>query len=71
MQPHELKPLRKRLTPARLATRAERIAKRRTTFRYPRPPVFAHATSIIGGERLTNPADMVFFGMLSRIARRR
>lgn len=37
MQPHELKPLRKRLTAKELADRALRIAKRIKTFRYTRP----------------------------------
>jgi hypothetical protein len=63
MQPHELKPLRKRLSPAQLASRAKRIEMRLTTPRY-RPPVFIPVSTAIGFGKLTNPADMAFYSML-------
>lgn len=64
MQPHELKPLKKRLTAMQLADRERRIEQRRQTFRYQKP-VIAPLRSWKGGMRFSaaNRLMAAFYGL--------
>lgn len=72
MRPHELPPLKQRLTPARFAARLDRRHRRAsgTGPRTRRAPLIDHATSV-NGQPVTNIADRIFFGFFALNRRNR